>query len=77
MDLRAMENRIWSSLRHGDAQIDKSMALQFQTHGREAFTYEILETLDDDVVPMALRDLLKERKLDWQAQLSAGKVWPA
>ena len=77
MDLGAMENRIWSSLRHGDAQIDKSMALEFKTNGRETFTYEILEKLDDDVLPLSLKDLLKERKLHWQAQLSAGKVWPA
>jgi hypothetical protein len=76
MDLAAMENRTWSALRFGDAQMDKSIVLEFSKHGREAFTYEILEELDQDVMPMAMRDLLKERKLHWQAQLRAGTLWP-
>jgi len=76
MDLGAAENRTWSSLRHGDVHIDESIAAEFQTHGREAFTFEILEKLDEDVVPMALRDLLKERRLHWLAQLGARKLSP-
>ena len=75
-DLNAAENRTWFLLRNGDAQIDKSIAAEFQLFGQEAFTYEVLETLDDDVVPMAVRDLLKERKLDWMAQLGARTLWP-
>jgi hypothetical protein len=76
MDLDAAENRTWFVLRNGDAQIDKSIAVEFQTHGREAFTYEILEKLDDDVMPLAIRDLLRERKLHWLAQLGARKLSP-
>ena len=77
MDLDAMKNRTWSSLRHGDHFMDPSIKAEFKIHGEEAFTYEVLEKLDDDVMPMALRDLLKERKLYWTAQLSARKIWPA
>lgn len=76
MDLVAAENRARSVLRHGDPQIDKSVLAEVHTHGENSFTYEILETLDDDVLPLALRDLLKERKLHWLAQLSARKLWP-
>jgi len=76
MDLEAAKNRTWSSLRHGDTQIDKTILVEFQAHGQEAFRYEILEKLDDDVMPMALRDLLKERKLQWLAQLGARTLWP-
>jgi hypothetical protein len=75
-DLDAAENRTWFSLRHADRQLDKSIAAEFQTHGRDAFTYEILEKLPEDVAPMALRDLLKEKKLQWMAELGAGKLWP-
>jgi hypothetical protein len=77
MDLEAAENRIWFLLRNGDLQMDKAIAVEFQTHGREAFTYEILEKLDDDAEPMAIRDLLKEKKLQWQTQLGARKLSPA
>jgi hypothetical protein len=76
MDLEAAENRTWSSLRHGDVHMDKAIAAEFQTHGRDAFTYEVLEKLDEDVAPMSLRDLLKERKLHWIGKLQAGKLSP-
>jgi len=76
MNLEAAENRTWFCLRHGDAQMDKSIAAEFHEHGREAFSYEILETLDEDVIPMAIRDLLKDRKIHWLAQLGARKLSP-
>jgi hypothetical protein len=76
MDLEAAENRMWFALRHGGAHVEKSILLEFQDHGRDAFSYEILEKFDDDVEALALRDLLKERKLHWLAQLSAQKLSP-
>jgi hypothetical protein len=76
-DLKAAENRTWFLLRNGDVQLDKSIQAEFQLHGQEAFSYEVLETLDEDVAPMAMRDLLKERKLYWMVQLRARTLWPA
>jgi hypothetical protein len=76
MDLDAVENRTWFQLRYGDTHIDKSILTEFRTHGRESFTFEILEKLDEDVVAVALADLLKERKLHWLAQLGARKLSP-
>jgi hypothetical protein len=76
MDLEAAENRTWFALRHGDRFADKAIVAEFETHGREAFTFEVLEKFDDDVVQMALRDLLKERKLHWMAQLGARAISP-
>jgi hypothetical protein len=76
MDLEAAENRIWFSLRLGDVHADKSILAEFRTHGRDAFSYEVLEKLDDDVAAMSLRDLLKERKLHWMKHLDAGKISP-
>src|SRR5258706_14870197 len=76
-DLDAAENRTWFFLRNGDAQIDKSIVVEFNTHGREAFTYEALEKLEEDITPLAIRDLLRERKLKWLERLGARKLWPA
>jgi hypothetical protein len=76
MDIDAAENRTFFLIRAGDAQIDKSVTSEFATHGRDAFTFEILEKLDDDLIPMEVRDQLKERKLHWKAQLSAKTLWP-
>jgi hypothetical protein len=76
MDLRAAENRTWASLRLSDVHAEPTLVTEFREHGRDAFTFEILETLDDDVAPMSLRDLLKEKKLDWLDRLKARKLSP-
>ena len=76
MDLRAAENRTWASLRLRDVHADPVLVAEFEEHGRDAFTFETLEELDDDVAAMSLRDLLKEKKLHWLGQLSARKLSP-
>ena len=76
MDLVAAENRTWLTLRHGDLFIEKTVLEEFRAHGRDAFRFEVLETLEDDVAPLLLRDLLKERKLHWVAKLEAKKLSP-
>jgi hypothetical protein len=76
MDLQAAKNRTLAGLRLGDAFMEKTIAEDYRAHGPDAFTFEILETLSDDVPPVALRDLLKERKLHWVAQLAARKLSP-
>ncbi len=77
MDLDAARNRIFLALRHdGEAQMDKSILAEFRQHGEATFHYEVVEKLDDDVTPMAIRDLLKEKKLLWLAQLGAKNLWP-
>lgn len=76
MDLRAIENRTWFQLKLADIHIDKAIVDEFKTHGRESFTYEVLEMLADDIEPMALRDTLKERKLYWMEKLSGRTLSP-
>ncbi len=76
LNLEAAENRIWFALRQGDIHSDKSLVAEFQAHGREAFTFDVLEQIDDDITPIALKDLLKEKKLHWMAQLSATSISP-
>jgi hypothetical protein len=49
-----------------------SLQAEWNAHGEAAFEYRILETLKDDPHPLALADLLKEKKKLWIAQLRAG-----
>ena len=77
MDLDAAENRVWFALRLGDKFMEKTIVAQYGSHGRDAFSYEVLETIDGDTPQMSLRDLLKERKLHWVEKLQAHKLSPA
>lgn len=72
-DLYAMKNRHWFALRQGGHR-DQQLQQEWDLHGEEAFEYEILEKLDDDVCLMAVSDLLKEKKLDWAAKLGARMI---
>ncbi len=40
----------------------------------EGRQFEVLETLDEAVTPMALNDVLKERHKHWAAELRATKI---
>ena len=70
-NLDAARNGIWFSLRAGSPFNNKSLQEEWDRHGEPAFEFEILEKLDDDVSPLALADLLKEKKRDWAGQLNA------
>lgn len=69
-NLDATRNGLWFGLRTG-SYIDKSIQADWNAHGEPAFQYEILETLDGDLHPLAVKDLLKEKGKHWVAQLSA------
>lgn len=74
-NLHAIKNRMWATLRQG-GQPDKSMQQDWNAHGEPAFEYEILEALKDDVLPMTLPALLKEKKVEWVQKLGAeATVW--
>ena len=76
MDLDAAENRTWFALKLGDRFQDPAIVAEFQEHGREAFSFEILAKLEDDVTPMAVRDLLKDKKAGWVGKLGARRLSP-
>jgi hypothetical protein len=69
-NLDGAKNGLWFQLREG-LHRDKSLQQEWNTHGGEAFQFEVLEMLDDDVVPLGVTDLLKEKKSHWAAQLAA------
>ena len=69
-NLDATRNSSWFCLRNGK-HIDKPLQEEWKTHGETAFQYEILEKLDEDLHPLEVANLLKEKRGRWIAQLSA------
>ena len=49
----------------------KSLQCEWNACGEQAFQYQILEELEDDLSPLAITDLLQEKKRHWTAQLNA------
>jgi hypothetical protein len=68
--LDSARNGVWFQLRNGLHQ-NRSLQAEWNARGEEAFAYEVLETLDDDVSPLVLKDVLLERQTDWQRKLGA------
>jgi len=75
-DLDAARNRLLATLRIG-AHTNKYLQAAWNERGEAGFRYEVLEKLDDDLSPMAWRDLLKEKKKLWMAKLKADEVMPS
>ena len=60
-NLDGAKNGLWFQLREG-LHRDKSLQQEWNTHGGEAFQFEVLEMLDDDVVPLGVTDLLRRKE---------------
>ena len=74
-DLDAARNGLLFMLRNGMHR-NKELQAQWDAHGEAAFRYEVLEKLEDDLAPMAWRDLLKDKKKEWMGRLRAQPVTP-
>lgn len=72
-NLYAVQNSTWFSLRLG-GYYDKSLQQEWNAQGESAFTLEILETLKEDVAPLLILDLLKEKRDSWATQLGARRL---
>ncbi len=72
-NLDAARNSFWFGLRLGNHK-DKSLQAEWNAHGERSFEYEILEKFDEDATPLAIPDLLKDRKSHWAAALGARPV---
>jgi hypothetical protein len=68
--LDSARNGVWFQLRNGLHQ-HKRLQSEWNAKGEEAFAYEVLETLDDDVSPLLLKDVLRERQKHWETKLGA------
>jgi len=64
------KNKRWFMLRTG-AERNAALLAEWRTHGEDAFTYEILEELEDDVPEMLVGDLLTSKARDWAARENA------
>ena len=69
-NLGATKNGSWFCLRNR-SHTDKSLQQEWDAYGEPEFHYEILETLGDDVAPLAVADLLKEKRSYWIRELNA------
>jgi hypothetical protein len=69
-NLNATKNGCWFTLRNGSHQ-EKSMQADWNAHGEPTFQYEILDGRENDLHPLEIDDLLKEKKRDWMARLDA------
>ena len=63
LNLEKAANRHWFTLRIGTHHCPALQAA-WNTHGADAFTFEILETLADDLSALARDNLLKEMRRD-------------
>jgi hypothetical protein len=72
-DLKASETGLWFGLRIG-GHINKALQTAWNTHGAEAFTFEVIETFPEDTPAMLLKDMLRDRQKHWQRELGARPV---
>lgn len=68
--LASVKNRLWFSLGSGHHH-NKKLQAAWNDAGAEAFEFGVLEEFADDLVPLAITSLMKERKAFWQEQLGA------
>ena len=72
-NLNATKNGAWFCLRTKSHR-NKLLQDTWNDHGEDGFLYEVLEILDEDVSPILLSDILKDRCAHWIAQLDARPV---
>jgi hypothetical protein len=69
-DLSTVKNRIWFTLGLGRSPWPTLQAA-WLAHGAEAFSFEIIDRLDEDMAPYAREVALKERLAKWRGELGA------
>ena len=74
-NLDAARNRVWSELRHG-VHWNRELQVEWNAHGEADFEFEVVETLDPEIVEIAIRDELKRKRIEWMARLAAPTVSP-
>ena len=67
-NLDAAHNGAWFQLRAG-LHPDKRLQDEWNACGEEAFNFEVLETLDHDLSPVGIRDILRDKKRKWATEV--------
>jgi hypothetical protein len=68
-NLNAAQNSQFFQLRQ-QLHRNKELQAEWNAHGEASFTFEVLETLPEDIAPLLLRDQLAERRQAWASQLN-------
>jgi hypothetical protein len=69
-NLSATRNGCWFMLRSGSHQ-GKTLQAEWNANGESTFEYEILDGTDEEIDPLLIDRVLKEKKAVWVAQLGA------
>ena len=72
-DLSTIQNRLWFTLRQG-ANTHPSLQSAWTANGSEAFTFEVVERLDEEPVGYVRNRVMKERLAWWAEQLRAVRL---
>lgn len=73
-NVEPQEQRHWFGLRTG-GHANKAMQAAWTANGAEAFSFEVVERLDDeDLTPLGRADLIKSRERHWLETLGAKKA---
>jgi hypothetical protein len=72
-DLSKIQNRLWFTLRQG-TNTHRSLQTAWTAHGAEAFSFEIVERLNEEAIGYVRDRLIKERLVHWAEQLRAVRV---
>jgi hypothetical protein len=71
--LEAQENSLWFSLRHG-AHMNRALQAAWNVHGPDAFVFEVLERLPEDLSDLRLPDELKAGAAKWRTSLNCSAL---
>jgi hypothetical protein len=65
----------WFVLRSG-SHANAALQREWNNHGEQAFEYQILEKLDDDVSAIRVNDVLKEKRREWSSGWALSRCSP-
>lgn len=71
--VETQQNGLWFSLRHG-AYTNRALQAAWNLHGPDAFAFEVLEQLAEDLSDVRRPDELKARAAQWRARLNCSAV---
>ena len=72
-DLNTVRNGVFFMLRNA-MHHNKPMQEAWNKYGDAGFEFEVLETFDEDMPPLLLRDALRDRQKHWIQELSGAAV---
>ncbi len=72
-DLSTIRNRLWFTLRQG-THPHRSLQSAWNAHGAEAFSFEIVERLDEEAIGHVRDRAMKGRLAHWAHQFRAVRI---